>query len=1100
MGKIIGYAGGHFETGKLFSQSVLSVFLCLMLIAMTTGAEAFVMGDVNADERIDTGDVVAALQIAVQSASVAACPEDCKTADVNGDGRIGIEEAVYALQVTAGVIIPGMTARERSALDNTANYTVLSLARGEKYFEKLDLIADILAYTNLHRMPFLTTAFPCDNADSESVFQTILDSSGKMLFDFAEGSVCEDITGTLEADGSHPAYDIEYRDMQAGDCLINGISTVKFSTENDRTTADISFDNMFVCGEKLEGNTVISYDDAGTLLSAESESRVIYSIDDSAAIVSASLSYSHSQGISGTTGVDTGMETNTCEFSSITTDSEFGLPVSGTLSVNGAEVDFGGISPDYPVATATFNDANFDMNLEAAGNAYLSGNVQQSVDTARNRAALMLVDGCTTLLNEFRQKAVEEMEAELERNLEQALRCLEYERPVYEYEVDGVWLAYDGIDTNAMPVAGIAPEYAVGDSVSEPAKQEGASEYSETNTQVEGVDEADFVKNDGSYVYILADGKFRIIDAWPPEQANMISSSDIEGSPKKLFVHNQKVFVYSSLEPASSDEYGYYYGYDEECTYGYNCDFRGDGKELKITILDISALESPTLVRELYFSGSYLNSRRIGNAVHSVIVFPEPRIQGIEYWPEDVSGCWMPYYWYDYGKRYSYIYDPWYYDEPEYTEEELRAKFEELKKRNKELILNSDISDWLPSVRDIRYADGQKQESEGLLGDCEGFYVSAQQKAKSFLAMVSTDISGTGELNTTSIVGEPGAVYASSSAFYICSRHQHAPQILWFFDSGNGISEASTIHKFDLSNDPPASTYAGSGAVKGRVLNQFSMDEHEGFFRIATTTGRAPGSDTHSTVSVLEDKDGELEVIGQVDEIAPTEDIRSARFDRDRGYIVTFKKTDPLFVLDLSEPANPAIAGELKIPGFSTYIHRMDDNHLISIGYDTEESDSGNFAWFQGIMLQIFDVSDMSTPRLTHKEIIGTRGSTSDAATNHLAFNFFSPKELLAIPMVICEGGSGGGAYGDMMTFSGLMVYKVTNESGFEYLGGVSHDAPETSESYRGACSNWWTDSNSKVKRSIFMDDYVFSITEDEIRINLVSELGTDIAVISLEE
>jgi uncharacterized secreted protein with C-terminal beta-propeller domain len=247
----------------------------------------------------------------------------------------------------------------------------------------------------------------------------------------------------------------------------------------------------------------------------------------------------------------------------------------------------------------------------------------------------------------------------------------------------------------------------------------------------------------------------------------------------------------------------------------------------------------------------------------------------------------------------------------------------------------------------------------------------------------------------------------------------------------------------------------------------------------------------------LEDKGGELEVMGQIDKIAPTEDIRSARFDGDRGFIVTFKKTDPLFVFDLSNPYKPEIAGELKIPGFSTYMHRMDADHLLTIGYDSE--DYGSYALFQGIILQIFDVSDMSNPTLTHKEVIGTRGSTSDAATNHLAFNFFRPKELLAIPMVICEGG-GGSSYGSMMTFSGLMVYKVTASEGFDYLGGVAHEEAETEDTYRSACSNWWTNSDSKVKRSVFMDDYVFSVTEDEIRVNLVSELGTDIAVVNLAE
>lgn len=690
-------------------------------------------------------------------------------------------------------------------------------------------------------------------------------------------------------------------------------------------------------------------------------------------------------------------------------------------------------------------------------------------------AHLQSVDGCTTLLDDFKQSAIEEMEREITQNLNNAIEwggCGWY------------WPMYAMDDVDMIGTGGNV------------SLEKGASEYSETNTQVEGVDEADFVKNDGSHIYILADGRFHIIAAWPPEEAHTLSSFRIEGDPKRMFVHDNRAFIYSSLKYVASDRYDgygpYHYdmGRDNECTYGYNCEFTGDGRELKITVLDISKLDDPALVREIYFSGSYLNSRRIREAVHSVLVFPEPWIGGLTYWPKELEDCWNGGgYWED---------DVW-HEPDKYTEEELRTMFESLRQKNEEMILSSDITDWLPSVRDIRYADGQAQEEEGLLGTCEDFYVSVQEDGKNFLSMVSTGMEGTGDLNATTILGRPGAVYASSSAFYIASKHERYGGMFWFFDEEERIEEASSVHKFTLKKDPPSSAYKGSGVVKGSVLNQFSMDEHDGFFRMATTTGYAWDKNVHSTISIFEDDGDELVLVGQVDDIALGEDIRSARFDGDKGFVVTFKKTDPLFAFDLSDPMNPTIEGELKIPGFSTYMHLMDDTHLLTIGYDTEESETGNFAWFQGIMLQIFDVSDMSTPALIHKEIIGTRGSTSDAATNHLAFNFFRPKEVLAIPMAICEGGTGG-SYGNLMSFSGLMVYKVTNEAGFEYLGGVSHEEPETEDTFRGACSSWWTNPNSKVKRSIFMDDYVFSITENEIKADLVSNLGTDVAVIDLTE
>ena len=318
------------------------------------------------------------------------------------------------------------------------------------------------------------------------------------------------------------------------------------------------------------------------------------------------------------------------------------------------------------------------------------------------------------------------------------------------------------------------------------------------------------------------------------------------------------------------------------------------------------------------------------------------------------------------------------------------------------------------------------------------------------------------------------------------------------------MPEATAIHKFGLQAG--RTTYLASGIVKGHVLNQFSMDEYDAHLRIATTTGRVPNPDVHSTVSVLAlegavpGRPAVLRVVGEVDNIAPTEDIRSVRFEGDRGFIVTFKKTDPLFALDLSSPEQPAIRGELKIPGFSTYMHMLDDSHILSIGYDAD--DQGSFAWFQGIMLQLFDISDLSAPKLIHKEVIGARGTSSEAATNHLAFNYFAPEGWLGIPMTVCEESNGGGSYGDRMTFSGLLVYDVDVSRGFSNLGGIAHaspsDQPQDYGYYAGGCYNWWTRSSSSVKRSIFMDDYVYSVADDAIVISHINALDSPVANVPL--
>jgi hypothetical protein len=213
------------------------------------------------------------------------------------------------------------------------------------------------------------------------------------------------------------------------------------------------------------------------------------------------------------------------------------------------------------------------------------------------------------------------------------------------------------------------------------------------------------------------------------------------------------------------------------------------------------------------------------------------------------------------------------------------------------------------------------------------------------------------------------------------------------------------------------------------------------------------------------------------------------RFDGDRGYVVTFKKTDPLFVLDLYRPAQPVILGELEIPGFSTYLHRIDPEHLLSIGFDAD--DHGSFAYFDGVILQLFDVASPTEPRLLHKEKIGTRGSSSEAATNHLAFNYFADRGLLAVPMTICEGG-GDGVNGGELTFSGLLVYDVSVARGFTRLGGVDHGAKGAS------CGAWWSKADSVVKRSVFLDELVYSIATDRLKVQRLGHLGDDVADIAL--
>jgi len=276
------------------------------------------------------------------------------------------------------------------------------------------------------------------------------------------------------------------------------------------------------------------------------------------------------------------------------------------------------------------------------------------------------------------------------------------------------------------------------------------------------------------------------------------------------------------------------------------------------------------------------------------------------------------------------------------------------------------------------------------------------------------------------------------------------------------------------------------------VLDQFAMDEWYGYLRVATTKGRVPDPHVESAISILaETPSGALTRVGAISHIAPGEDIRAVRFDGERGYVVTFKKTDPLYVFDLADPHQPRELGELQIPGFSTYMHLLDDTHLLTIGYNA--NDEGSFAWFDGVLLQIFDVSNPASPQLAQKYLIGTRGSSSEALTDHLAFTWYPEQGLLSLPMTICEGG-GDGVYGDNLTFSGLMVFDASIDNGFAEHGRIPHTVgPNVT------CYNWWTDATSVVKRSMFLDRFVYSLSDAELKVRSVDALDTELVTVNLQ-
>jgi hypothetical protein len=211
--------------------------------------------------------------------------------------------------------------------------------------------------------------------------------------------------------------------------------------------------------------------------------------------------------------------------------------------------------------------------------------------------------------------------------------------------------------------------------------------------------------------------------------------------------------------------------------------------------------------------------------------------------------------------------------------------------------------------------------------------------------------------------------------------------------------------------------------VKGQILNQFSFSEHEGFLRVATTQGSG-GEGSESFVTVLAERDGQLTAAGMVGNLGRGERIYAVRFIGDVGYVVTFRQTDPLYTIDLSDPTRPLVVGELKIPGFSAYLHPVGEGLLLGIGQDA--TDTGQRL---GAQVSLFDVSDPASPQRLDQAALGSGASAVEY--DHHAFLWWGPSRLAVIPVQNWDGPS---------PFNGVVGFSADRKAGIDEIGRVGHE------------------------------------------------------------
>ncbi|MBI2336283.1 MAG: beta-propeller domain-containing protein [Deltaproteobacteria bacterium] len=520
---------------------------------------------------------------------------------------------------------------------------------------------------------------------------------------------------------------------------------------------------------------------------------------------------------------------------------------------------------------------------------------------------------------------------------------------------------------------------------SSPASE--AATFTPTNVQEKGVDESDLIKTDGKYVYALSQNKFYIFQVWPVSQFTLLASLAVDGEAEALYLSQNKVVILSKV-------------WNNQLPVGVKTSPVNSGAGFtQMTVLDISAPKSPKVLRESYYPGHLSADRRIGDKIHLI----------------SNVGLSIP------NMSYSIPYDLVDCAEEKATvlgKEKLVKYIEKLKKENLEQIDQFDFSKtYQARAYHSLSANGAITEDPA---QCTEFYASSNNTAKFLVDVTTVSFADVTVADQHALVlGLSDLIYASGRALYV--------------SEGVLGEDQTAIHRFALAEKP---IYTGSGQVDGHLLNEYAMGEWQGALRVATTQGDIGGFGSNNSavnqVYTLDTQDSGLKLLGKVEGLAKGEKIYAVRFIGPKGYVVTFKKVDPLFVIDLADPKNPKVAGELKVPGFSTYLHPIDENHLIGLGNDAE--DMGDFAWFQGLKLSVFDVTNPSDPLEDSSSVIGGRGTDSIALYEPHAFTYDPTLSMLALPIDLHGPSAGGSQYGPFL-YSGVQLYKLNADNSFTLAG-----------------------------------------------------------------
>ncbi|MBI2445536.1 beta-propeller domain-containing protein [Candidatus Micrarchaeota archaeon] len=684
----------------------------------------------------------------------------------------------------------------------------------------------------------------------------------------------------------------------------------------------------------------------------------------------------------------------------------------------------------------------------------------------------------------------------------------------------------------SMPLAAAAP----GDAVSKSSGSTGSggsSDYSTTNVQVAGVDEDDTLKNDGQYIYTVTNGQITIIDAYPASQAHIVAViNDSDATYQSIFITQNRLVAFGSrtfswkpyMEPwvkqaetgtvqpsgaSGSAPVASKIAIGMPCRGGCGSYYYPEQSQF-MKVFDITERSKPVLLKTIDSKGNLLAARLIGNRVYAV--FNENAAYGVPRPLYAVDGEVAPIA----PSDVQYIDYP--FDNYQFTTVLGQDVDNPQSAETRTIVLTGGASTVYVSsgnayVTYTRYQtyypvweayraalDGKwTAEYQAKLTAIDAAEMSSWQKDRMKVSLAQQFLA---TLEDTQ---------AQESYAEISKREEALRQ------SQSAPTEATVVHKFALG---PAITYVGKGEVPGHLLNQFSMDESDGYFRLATTIRPVYGpwtmavrcmpdsrciqptpTPSRNNVYVL---DGSLNTVGKLEDLAPGESIYSARFMGKRAYLVTFRQLDPLFVIGLDDPRNPTLLGKLKIPGYSDYLHPYDETRLIGLGKDAIPLKDSDLAFPLGLKLSMFDVSDVANPKEIASYGIGDAGSDSYALHDHKAFLFNREKGLLVIPARVAvippekKTGDLVHVYGEV-NFQGAYVFstascepQVAAQCEFQLRGTVSHVTPEE----LAKMGDYYYGSGTDVTRSAYIDGTLYTMSDRYVKAN---DLGTLAAQASVE-